>query len=45
MSDPLGREVPAAVLVVEREGRRTAYVEASQAAGSTCSAPTSATPG
>ena len=33
MSDPLGREVPAAVLVVEREGRRTAYVEASQASG------------
>jgi glycerate kinase len=33
VSDPLGREVPAAVLVVEREGRRTAYVEASQATG------------
>ncbi len=33
VSDPLGREVPAAVLVVEREGRRTAYVEASQASG------------
>ena len=33
MSDPLGREVPAAVLVVERDGRRTAYVEASQASG------------
>ena len=33
VSDPLGREVPAAVLVAEREGRRTAYVEASQATG------------
>ncbi|HET6968415.1 MAG TPA: glycerate kinase [Ornithinibacter sp.] len=33
VSDPLGREVPAAVLVVERDGRRTAYVEASQATG------------
>ena len=33
VSDPLGREVPAAVLLVEREGRRTAYVEASQATG------------
>ncbi len=33
VSDPLGREVPAAVLVVEREGRRTAYLEASQASG------------
>jgi len=33
VSDPLGREVPAAVLIVEREGRRTAYVEASQASG------------
>ncbi|GGL22391.1 glycerate kinase [Phycicoccus endophyticus] len=33
VSDPLGREVPAAVLVVEEEGRRTAYVEAAQAAG------------
>lgn len=33
VSDPLGREVPAAVLVVERDGRRTAYVEASQASG------------
>ena len=33
VSDPLGREVPAAVLVVERAGRRTAYVEASQATG------------
>jgi glycerate 2-kinase len=33
VSDPLGREVPAAVLVVEAEGRRTAYVEASQATG------------
>ena len=33
VSDPLGREVPAAVLVVERDGRRTAYVEAAQASG------------
>jgi len=33
VSDPLGREVPAAVLVVERDGRRTAFVEASQASG------------
>ncbi|MFW5474787.1 glycerate kinase [Knoellia sp. CPCC 206450] len=33
VSDPLGREVPAAVLVVEREGMRTAYVESAQAAG------------
>jgi glycerate kinase len=33
VSDPLGREVPAAVLLVERDGRRTAYVEAAQASG------------
>ncbi|MFQ6170541.1 glycerate kinase [Oryzobacter sp. R7] len=33
VSDPLGREVPAAVLLVERGGRRTAYIEASQATG------------
>ena len=33
VSDPVGREVPAAVLVVDHEGRRTAYVEASQATG------------
>lgn len=33
VSDPLGREVPAAVLVVDEPGRRTAYVEASQAHG------------
>ena len=33
VSDPLGREVPAAVLLVEREGRRTAFIEASQATG------------
>lgn len=33
VSDPLGREVPAAVLVVERDGRRTAYLEACQASG------------
>ncbi|WP_392542356.1 glycerate kinase [Oryzobacter telluris] len=33
VSDPLGREVPAAVLLVERDGRTTAYIEASQATG------------
>lgn len=34
VSDPLGREVPAAVLLVdEPHGRRTAYVEAAQATG------------
>lgn len=33
VSDALGREVPASVLVVEAAGRRTAYVEAAQAAG------------
>ena len=33
VSDPLGREVPAAVLVVGSEGGRTAYVESAQAAG------------
>lgn len=33
VSDPIGREVPAAVLVVDREGERTAYVESAQAAG------------
>ena len=33
VSDPLGREVPAAVLVVDRDGRRTAYLEACQASG------------
>ena len=33
VSDPLGREVPAAVLVVEARGRLTAYVEAAQASG------------
>ena len=33
VSDPLGREVPAAVLVVDAGGRRTAYLEASQASG------------
>ncbi|HYN28650.1 MAG TPA: glycerate kinase [Dermatophilaceae bacterium] len=32
VSDPLGREVPAAVLIVE-DGTRTAYVESAQAAG------------
>jgi glycerate kinase len=33
VSDPLGREVPAAILLVDDGGRRTAYVEASQATG------------
>ena len=33
VSDALGREVPAAVLLVEGDGRRTAYVEAAQASG------------
>ncbi|KGN38454.1 glycerate kinase [Knoellia subterranea] len=33
VSDPLGREVPAAILVVDVEGERTAYVESAQAAG------------
>ncbi|HEY7718393.1 MAG TPA: glycerate kinase [Pedococcus sp.] len=32
-TDPLGREVPGAVLLVDVEGRRTAYVESAQAAG------------
>lgn len=33
VSDPLGREVPAAVLIVNRGGRRTAYLEAAQSIG------------
>lgn len=33
VADPLGREVPATLLVVDRDGDRTAYVEAAQAAG------------
>jgi glycerate kinase len=33
VSDPLGREVPASVLVVDDGGERTAYVESAQAAG------------
>ncbi len=33
VSDPLGREVPAAVLLTTRGGVRTAYVESAQAAG------------
>lgn len=32
-TDPLGREVPAAILLVADDGRRTAYVESAQAAG------------
>ncbi|MBK7723583.1 MAG: glycerate kinase [Austwickia sp.] len=33
VSDPLGREVPAAVLIVQHAGRRTAYIEAAQSIG------------
>ncbi len=33
VSDPLGREVPAAVLLTDQGGVRTAYVESAQAAG------------
>ncbi|MBR7743173.1 glycerate kinase [Phycicoccus sp. BSK3Z-2] len=33
VSDPLGREVPAGVLLVDEGGRRTAWVEAAQASG------------
>lgn len=33
VSDPLGREVPAAILVTDEGGERTAYVESAQAAG------------
>ncbi|MBT9254772.1 glycerate kinase [Phycicoccus sp. MAQZ13P-2] len=33
VSDPLGREVPATLLLVDEPGRRTAYVEAAQAIG------------
>lgn len=33
VSDPLGREVPALVLVAGAEGGRTAYIESAQAAG------------
>ncbi|MDO5698847.1 MAG: glycerate kinase [Dermatophilus congolensis] len=33
VSDPLGRDVPATVLMVEAGGVRTAYIEAAQAAG------------
>jgi glycerate kinase len=33
VADPLGREVPAAILVRTDGGRRTAYVESAQAAG------------
>jgi len=33
VSDPLGREVPAALLVTDRGGVRTAYLETAQAAG------------
>ncbi len=33
VADPLGRDVPAAVLLHDADGRRTAYVESAQAAG------------
>ena len=33
VADPLGRQVPAALAVVDRDGHRTAYVESAQAAG------------
>ncbi|GAA3613698.1 glycerate kinase [Marihabitans asiaticum] len=33
VTDPLGRQVPAAVLVTESDGRRTAWVESAQAVG------------
>ncbi len=33
VEDPLGREVPASILLVDMEGERTAYVESAQAAG------------
>lgn len=33
VSDPLGREVPAAVLLIDSDGARTAYIEAAQASG------------
>jgi glycerate kinase len=33
VADPVGREVPAAVLLSEADGTRTAYVESAQAAG------------
>ncbi|MEP6650788.1 MAG: glycerate kinase [Lapillicoccus sp.] len=39
VSDPRGRPVPAAVLVVEHEGKRTAYVESAQAVGPELVAP------
>ena len=33
VADPLGRPVPAAVLMVDTRGRRTAYIESAQACG------------
>lgn len=33
VSDPLGREVPAALLMADRAGTRTAYIETAQATG------------
>jgi glycerate kinase len=33
VADPLGRPVPAAILMVDTDGRRTAYIESAQACG------------
>jgi len=33
VGDPLGRSVPAAILMVDADGRRTAYIESAQACG------------
>ncbi|KGN33166.1 glycerate kinase [Knoellia sinensis KCTC 19936] len=33
VSDPVGRQVPAAILIVDDEGERTAYIESAHAAG------------
>jgi glycerate kinase len=33
VADPLGRPVPAAILMVDKGGRRTAYIESAQACG------------
>jgi len=33
VADPLGRPVPAAILLVDTDGRRTAYIESAQACG------------
>ena len=44
VADPLGRLIQAEILIVERDGRRTAYVEAAQAAGLHLLAPTERDP-